>query len=137
MKSGKQSVQSYENLFGLNGSTLLNVDGSNGSVLRSGDVVFHLHCLENAENVTLLNCLTGGYVYLHDSAGHRSLNCNCACIRCRSCLGSCYGSRLGSCGSCYGSCLSANLFYYAHHFMAYGNAWNDTRYASVLYMKVA
>ena len=52
----------------------MDIDGSNGAVLRSNDLVLHLHGLEDDQHVASLDRSTGSDLDIQNVAGHGSLD---------------------------------------------------------------
>ncbi len=115
--SGNNLVQCSQNSAGLNCITNCTVNGCNGSVFRSNHRDLHLHCLDNDNRITLLDCSANLLLNLEDLSCCTGLNLYraCAgscCLRSGSCCRSC-SLRSRSCcslGSCR-SCGCAGLFY--------------------------
>ena len=114
---GEGSVQRDQNIVCRNRSTVLNRNRCDHTVCGSADIVFHLHCFENNENVALLDRCADRSIDLQNGSGERSLNsrlsgrtdrrgrcgcrCGCGCgCGCGSGCGSRHGGRSGSRSRC-------------------------------------
>ena len=71
----------------LNRITYANVDACDGSVLRSNNGDFHLHCFQNDYGIAALNSLANLTLNLEYLTSCTSLDLYAAC--CASCLSSC------------------------------------------------
>ena len=54
----------------------MDIDGSNGAVLRSNDLVLHLHSLKDGQHVASLDGIASLDLDVQNVAGHGSLNSN-------------------------------------------------------------
>ena len=61
-------VHGNQNVTGVDGVALVDIDGSNGAVLRSDDLVLHLHGLQDDQHVASLDGCTGCDLDIQDVA---------------------------------------------------------------------
>ena len=65
-------VHGDEQVAGVDNVALAHIDAGNGAVLRSADLVLHLHGLEDQQGVASLDGVTGLDLDIQDIAGHGS-----------------------------------------------------------------